>query len=57
MEDQFLDRLYQIKPFKIVESPESLKKKACSVIEDAPHLENRKKFSDNKADHTPNKEN
>lgn len=38
MEDQFLSKLYQIKPFKVVESPESLKKHPQSMTETFPHL-------------------
>ena len=33
MQDQFLSKLYQIKPFKTVESPESLKRHPQSMIE------------------------
>ena len=62
MEDQFLSKLYQIKPFKVVESPESLKKHPHSMTETLPHLECTKKLSDNQAERshkknmaTPNK--
>ena len=64
MEDQFLSKLYQIKAFKVVESPESLKKHPHSMIEEQPRLEYSKKLSDNEAERshkknmsTPNKEN
>ena len=59
MQDKFLERLYKIQPFKVVDSPESLKKRPISMVEDPTHIGIVRKFSDNLADHhhTPDKEN